>query len=117
MKIIAIRFVSVIGLLSIVAACTPTSVIPHTGGMFTVIATAASEKMADELVTSKAQGICGEQNAKVKVIDKETIYQGIDVSQQKLVKLAHDILPESKTAGSYTPANHEYKTTLTFKCE
>lgn len=117
MKTIAVRFVSVIGLLSTIAACTPISVIPHTGGMFTVIATAASEKRANELVTSKAQGICGEQNAEVNVIDKETIYQGIDASQQKLVKLAHDVLPESKTTEPYTPADHEYKATLTFKCE
>ncbi|GEM_PF-6955587 len=117
MKTIAIRFVSVVGLLSIVAACTPISVVPHTGGMFTVIVTAASEKRTNELAMAKAQSICGEQNAKVRVIDKETIYQGIDASQQKLVKLAHDILPESKTAGPYTPADHEYKTTLTFKCE
>lgn len=117
MKTTALRFVSVVGLLSASVACTPISVIPHMGGMFTVIATAASDKQANKLVASKAQGICEQQSAKVNVIDKETIYQGIDASQQKLVKFAHDVLPESKAAGPYTPAGHEYKATLTFKCE
>jgi len=100
-----------------VVACAPTSVIPHTGGMFTVISTASSEKKASELVTDKAEGICEQQNTEVTIIDQDTIYQGIDKDQQKLVKLAHDILPESKTAGPYTPPNHEYKSTLTFRCE
>ena len=117
MKIIAIRCVLVIGLLLAVVACAPTSVIPHTGGMFTVISTASSEENAGELVTNKAKGICDQQNTGVTVIDQDTIYQGIDKDQQKLVKLAHDILPESKTAGPYTPPSHEYKSTLTFRCE
>ncbi|CAL7962606.1 hypothetical protein GAMM_30096 [Gammaproteobacteria bacterium] len=117
MKIIAIRCVLVIGLLLAVVACAPTSVIPHMGGMFTVISTASSREKADELVTNKAKSVCEQQNTEVTIIDRDTIYQGIDKDQQKLVKLAHDILPESKTAGSYTPPKHEYKSTLTFRCE
>lgn len=117
MKIIATRSVLVVGFSLLVVACVSTNVIPHTGGMFTVISTASSEKEAGELVTNKAKGICEQQNTEVTVIDQDTIYQGIDKDQQKLLKLAHDLLPENKTAGPYTPPSHEYKSTLTFRCE
>jgi hypothetical protein len=116
MKVIA-RFVLAATLLSTVTACTSTSVIPHAGGMFTVISTSSTEAKADKLSLRKAEGICEQQNVKPKVIDLETVYLGIDAAQQKLAKLANKLLPPSKASGPYTPIDHEYKSTLTFKCE
>jgi hypothetical protein len=117
MKTIAIKCVLVIGLLLTIVACLPTNVIPHTGGIFTIISTASAKEKAEKLVINKAKGICEQQNTEVAIIDEDTIYQGIDKDQQKLIKLARDILHESKTVGPYTPPNHEYKSTLTFRCE
>ncbi|MEI8055031.1 MAG: hypothetical protein WCH10_03410 [bacterium] len=118
MKIIVIsRCVLIVLSLLTVVACMPIDVIPHASGMFTVISAASSRKKAGALVINKAKGICEQQNGTVTIIDQSTTYQGLDRDQQKLVKLAHDILPETKTAGPYTPPNHEYRSTLTFKCE
>ncbi|EKE01075.1 MAG: hypothetical protein ACD_21C00225G0003 [uncultured bacterium] len=117
MKTIASRLMLVAGLLTTVAACNSTSVIPQTGGLFTVITTASNQEEAVKLAMIKSQDICGQYGNKPKLIDQEIKYQGIDKTQQKLVKFAQDLLPQSKTAGPYTPADHEYKATLAFKCE
>jgi hypothetical protein len=103
--------------LLITAACTSTTVIPHASGMFTITATASSEEKADRVTTTKAQAICEQQGGKPKVIDLETTYQGIDAAQQKLAKLANQILPPSEASGPYMPSDHKYKSTLVFKCE
>ena len=119
MKYITTKIALVIGLFFSVIACTSTTVTRHTGNMFTVVATAESEKESGRLVSDRAKGVCAQQNidSGVNVIDTEVVYQGIDKNQQKLVKIARDILPDNKTKGPYTPPDHEYKTTLTFKCK
>ena len=117
MKII-IKSMLLLVLFSNVASCTSSTTVRHgTGSMATVITTAGSEKESYRMASEKARDICMQQDSKVNIIDKESICQGIDKSQQHLIKIAHDILPKSKTAGPYTPPEHEYKTTLTFKCE
>jgi hypothetical protein len=85
--------------------------------MYSVIATAVSEDKANQLAKEKSQSICAQQQIGVKIIDQETRYQGVDKDQQRLIKLAHDILPSSKQTTPYTPVDHEYKTTIVFKCE
>lgn len=120
MKVITTRIVLIAGILSAVASCTSTTTVTyHIGNMFTVVATADSAKEAGRLAIDRANGICAKQNieAEVDVIDTECIYQGINKSQQKLVKIARDLLPESKTKGPYTPPGYKYKMTLTFKCK
>ena len=112
-----IRYGLIAVLLLTLVACVSTDVIPYTGGLFTVVSSASSKKQASILVMNKANGICEQQKAVVTTIDQDIVYHGISEDQQKLIKIARDILPETKTADPYTPPDHEYESILTFRCE
>jgi hypothetical protein len=112
------NIILIIGLLSCVVACTSVCVyiVPNAEGKYIVTATAENEFKANQLVANKAQGICTQRGLRVDVIHQEAIYQGLDKDQQKLIKSAHDVLPKSKTAGTFFPKNHNYRSTIIFKC-
>lgn len=113
MKIVAMRLILTVGLLVTVTACIP----KYTGGKVIITTAAATEAEANRLVIIKAQNICALQNTKVQVIEQKTIYQGINKNQKNLIKHAKELLPASKTVGSYFPVDQQYSSTLTFKCE
>ena len=117
MKITALKLGLIAGLSTILTACSSTTVIPQTGGMYSVLVTSSSPTYATKLAAAKAQAICADRHGELQLIDQETVYQGIDKAEQKLVQLANEILPKNTAAGPYTPPDHEYKTTLVFKCE
>ena len=114
MKIIKCSFL--FGLLFTVSGCTSVTVIPQIGDMRTVITNASTEKEAVDLANKKARRTCALQNQNIKIIDLDTVYQGIDASQKALVTLAKSVLPKDKTSSPYTPEGYTYKATLTFKC-
>ena len=111
-----IKYTLILWTLCTISAYTSVTVIPQTGDMFTVIANGNSETKAAKTATDKAGRICELQSQSLKILDSETAYQGVNTDQQKLIKLAKDILPSGKTAGAYTPSDYDYKSTLTFRC-
>lgn len=100
-----------------IAGCTETTVIPQSGEIFTITHTGATEVAANAAAVVKAKDVCEQQGAtNVKILDQSTVYKGLDKSQQTLIKLANKALSLGKTSPDYVPANHNYKTTLVFKC-
>lgn len=104
------------GLFLAINGCSSITVIPGTGSLQTAIVNAYKENDAIRLANEKARQICIVQNQKLKVIDLDTVYQGLDPDQKMLNKLAETVLPKSKTSPPYTPKDYTYKATLTFRC-
>jgi len=84
--------------------------------MQTVITNAKTENEAVKIANDRARRICSLQNQTIKIIDLDTMYQGVDSSQQALANLAQRVLPKEKTSSPYIPDGYTYKATLTFKC-
>jgi len=105
------------GIATAIAGCTETTVIPQSGEIFTITHTGATELAANSAAIVKAKDVCEQQGAtNVKVLDQSSVYKGLDKSQQTLIKLANKTLSLGKTSPDYIPTNHNYKTTLVFKC-
>lgn len=114
MKII--RYLLSLSLSLVIGGCTSVTTLPPTGEMRTVIANASKENDAVKLASDRAQNICVMQNQKLKIIDLDTTYEGMDASQKALDNLARKVLPNDKTNAAYDQSGYTYKATLTFKC-
>jgi hypothetical protein len=117
MKNITLKLALAAWLLPIITACTPITVVPLSGGMYSVITTSNTEEQATQSAKEKAQSICKTQQGRLSIIDKDVRYQGVDKNQQQLINLANKILPTEKQTTPYTQVDYEYKTTLVFRCE
>jgi hypothetical protein len=103
--------------LAAISACSTTTVIPQVGNIYTVEALSSSTEKAKANAMAKAKLICQGQVMTPTILDEDMEYQGISTAQEKLIGLASKILPEEKTNGPYTPPNHDYKATISFRCE
>ncbi|MCL5260138.1 MAG: hypothetical protein M1561_00425 [Gammaproteobacteria bacterium] len=112
-----IKILSIATLAAMLTCCTTTTIVPQVGNMYIISAMSTTEAGAANAVIKKAKGMCESEKGNVKVIDQDTIYQGVDVSQQALINLANKVLPSNKTEPPSLPPDHAYKSTLTFKCE
>lgn len=100
------------------SGCCSSTVIPQMGDIYTVTSIATTAYKSENAAICKAKNVCEQQQSlKVDILDQETVYQGVDQSQQTLVKLANKIFGDSKCSSDVTPADHDYKTTVIFKCD
>lgn len=117
MKIMRVKMILILCISIILVACKSAIVFPKTNNTFTVFATAASKEQTIKLATVKAQNTCNVLALSMKPISATTLYQGLDKDQLQLIQTAKNVLPTSKTAGSYFPVTQKFKTTLVFECE
>jgi hypothetical protein len=103
--------------MALVTGCTTTTIVPQIGNIYTVSAIDATENAATDTTINKAKAICDSHDSIVKIIDQETTYLAADATQKTLITLANKVLPNDKTKNPYTPNDHTYKTTLSFRCE
>jgi hypothetical protein len=102
----------------LLGACSPKIIVMQNDpGLYTLTTSSAKEKTAMKMLVMKSMNICDKQNLSVGVINMETIYQGLDDNQQKIVNLADEILPSSKTSGPYVQSGQLYQAKLKFRCE
>lgn len=110
-------FAPLITVTLLLIGCSSTTVVPQAGDFFTVSTTSDGEAKSYNAAVNKAKNVCEQQNANVAIVDQQTVYQGIDKSEQTLVKLANKVLSVGSKSEDVTPPDHNYKTTLTFRCE
>lgn len=106
----------VLSLLLAISACTPVSVIQLTRNTRIISTDASNKNKAIEIATYRATRICAMKNQEVKITNLDVTYRGLNTSQQKLIELAKNFLPESKTSVPYSQNEHAYRVTLTFRC-
>ena len=100
-----------------IAGCTSTTVVPQTGNIFTVTALGSTSAKATSAAIAKAHDVCEQQQGETKVLDQGTVYQGMDKSQQTLMRLSNKLFNENTTDDDFKPETLKYKATISFKCE
>jgi hypothetical protein len=111
-----IKYFLLLGLFFSVNGCTSTTMVPPIGELQTIITNANTEAEAIRIANIQARRACNVYNQTLKIIDLDTVYQGVDPAQKALIKLAENVLPSGKTYKPYTPDGYTYKATITFKC-
>ncbi len=91
-------------------------IIPEDDGTRTIISNASKPEKAIKIARHKASRTCTLEGKSLRVIKFDTIYQGANKKQDKLIKSSKNMMSKRKAARPYMPTNYIYKGTLNFIC-